>query len=274
MDAHCHWGAVELRRTEGVWYPDVESLDDHFWVVNGTGPGDWEEVARWAARDSRVIPSFGLHPWKSGQGSSALEDQLRRFLHRYPRAGVGEIGLDKWIRNADLAQQKDVFSRQWRVALEEGRFLSLHCLQAFGHLAELLEELPRSPRGFLLHAYGGPWEMVPRFVELGAYFSFSGWFLWERKEKAREVFRQLPPDRLLVETDAPEMLPPAQYRKKELSLRGPDKERSLNHPLSIQSVLQGLAEVRGWSLEETVQRTWENARCFLGDSLPGGGKES
>ena len=67
--------------------------------------------------------------------------------------------------------------------------------------------VPSYPPGFLIHAYNGPAEWIPWFVEKGAYFSFSPYFLLERKRPQREAFRLMPLDRLLIETDAPELSP-------------------------------------------------------------------
>ena len=98
---------------------------------------------------------------------------------------------------------------QLRLAAERNLPLSIHCLQAWGPLLDILRAEPRPACGFLLHSYGGAAELVAPLAELGAYFSLPGYFALERKTRQREAFRQVPADRLLIETDAPDQsLPP------------------------------------------------------------------
>src|SRR5206468_3835534 len=121
-----------------------------------------------------------------------------------------EIGLDRWIENYDLPLQEEMFVWQLRLAAERNLPVSIHCLQAWGKLLELLQKEPRPACGFVLHSYGGPREMIPPLMKLGAYFSLPGYFAHERKQKQRETFQAVPLDRLLIETDAPDqMLPDA-----------------------------------------------------------------
>jgi len=93
---------------------------------------------------------------------------------------------------------------------------------------------------FLLHAYGGSAELARDFAALGAYFSFSGYFLGERQAARRAVFQTLPADRLLVETDAPAMPLPAERRL--YSLPGHADGNPINHPANIAAVYAGLAK--------------------------------
>ena len=88
-------------------------------------------------------------------------------------AAVGEIGLDRWKEGLNYEGQEDVFVTQLRIAAERNLPASIHCLKAWGRILELLQEGPVPERGFLLHSYGGPTEMVQAFAQLGAYFSFQ-----------------------------------------------------------------------------------------------------
>lgn len=259
FDAHCHWQDPRLADHLDHWWPTVKA-SSLCAVVNGTHPGDWDEVAGWAERSAQVIPSFGVHPWRTGELPDDWKTKLRNYLRIFPKAGVGEIGLDKWIRDADLPRQKEVFREQWILAVEEGRPLTVHCLQAFGHLLEELKSLPKASGGFLLHAYSGPLELLEQFLSYGAHFSFSGYFLHGKKEAVRKIYQELPEDRLLVETDAPHMLPPEVFQDE--TLVGPEKP--LHHPANLTAVLRGLAKIRGWSFAHTATITNKNASRLFG----------
>ena len=244
-------------------------------VVDGTAEQDWPQVAALARRFPFVRPSYGLHPWDiAGRSSHWLED-LRARLLAEPRAAVGEIGIDRWIldnaRPEDLppdhpapdplAEQTEVFLAQLALAVELDRPVSIHCLQAWGQLDELLRSRPLPRRGFLLHAYGGPAEMVPGFAKLGAYFSFNGAFLAAKKTRQRAAFAAVPAERLLVETDAPAMSPPAPWLTHPLPPSPTGK--TVNHPANLAATYAGLAQLRGVPLATLTAQVAENfARLF------------
>lgn len=262
FEAHCHWQDPVLVRTRKTWRKEVFPGCAGRIVVNGTSPGDWSGVEDWVAREKEVIPFFGLHPWSVDQyRESDWESRLGGLLDRYPTAGVGEIGLDKWKRGLSWEAQCAAFAKQWILAVDKGRPLTVHCLQAFGHLQKQLGELPAAKKGFLLHAYSGPEELIPYFFEAGAYFSFSPYFCQEGKKEIRDRYGKIPADRLLVETDAPHMSPGPEDDPR--GLRDEVTGQLLNHPANLDLALKGLAEIRGWTLEETRRRTWENGHRWL-----------
>lgn len=207
-DAHNHLHDERLAGSVEAIVAELPTLGLHRCVVNGTCEKDWLEVEALGRRFSWIIPAFGLHPWFIKERSTNWFDTLRRFLDANPRAGIGEIGLDRWIRDYDIAGQEKVFTAQLQLAAERNISASIHCLKAWGHLDDVLKTHSRPARGFLLHSYGGSAEMIAPLAKLGARFSISGYFAHERKSAQREVFKKIPFDRLLVETDAPDMLPP------------------------------------------------------------------
>lgn len=214
------------------------------WGVNGTRESDWDAVLAMADEFPEVYPSLGLHPWYVRERTDGWADRLVEALERTP-CGVGEIGLDKWIRDADLDDQEIVFRRQLEIADEFQRPITIHCLQCWGRLLEVLRDSPLPPleRGFLLHSYGGPSELIAEFIEVGARFSFSGYFLHERKKDVRARFRdQIPFERLLLETDAPAMAAPEEMRAIEIG-------KDVNHPGNLTVVYESIAEIYDVSLE-------------------------
>jgi TatD DNase family protein len=230
-------------------------------VVNGTSESDWPAVAALASRHPGfVIPSFGLHPWLCSNRSPDWLANLTSHLDAHPEAGLGECGLDRWIEPHDLDDQREVFLAQLELAARRNLPITVHCLRAWGPLLECLRDHPRPACGFLLHSYAGSAELVPVFAELGAYFSFSGHFLHRRKSKTRDAFRQVPSDRLLLETDAPDMLPPDTHRPQPLK----DAAGSpLNHPANLPAILTGLAEALDTPHDELLARIETNFQRFF-----------
>jgi TatD DNase family protein len=246
-------------------------------VVNGTSEADWPEVLALAHEYPFVRPSLGLHPWDVGNAGAGWRDALRQMLSADRRIAVGEVGLDRWIldrarpddprlhglRRAPLTEQIDALRWQLDLAVTLQRPVTLHCLDAPGPLLEVLRTTPRIGRGFLLHAYSGPAELVPAFAELGAYFSFNGAFLEPRYAARREVFRMIPMDRLLAETDAPAMPLPATRRP--YALPETAEGFTVNHPANLAAVYAGLAELRGVPLDALAATVERNFVRLFGD---------
>ena len=150
----------------------------------------------------------------------------------------------------------------WKLALATERNLpvTIHCLRAWGPLWDILRTHPLPARGFLLHAYGGPAEMVHGFVKRGAYFSFNAYFLHDRKAAQRSVFQHLPADRLLIETDAPDLRPPDAQNLHPLL--APDGT-PINHPANLALAYSALAKLRdSRAAELTGQIALNFARLF------------
>jgi TatD DNase family protein len=228
------------------------------WVVNATREDDWQAVATLAADfPNRVIPAFGIHPWHAATAAPGWELRLEEWLEKHPRAGIGECGLDRWVSEPGIDLQLPVFLTQLRIARRTRRPLSIHCLKAWGILLEALSKEP-PPAGFLMHSYGGSLENARQLLPLGARFSFSGHFLHERKAGVREVFQQLPKERILVETDAPDMPPPDAYLA-ESARGGP------NRPANLPIIGRGLAEVLGMEAADLAALTHANAAGLFVD---------
>jgi TatD DNase family protein len=252
-DAHNHLHDARLAPHAPSIFATLAALPLTTSVVDGTCPDDWPAVEALAAAHPWVYPSYGLHPWHVNTRPADWRERLLDHLDRAgARVGVGEIGLDKWVSGHDLPAQIEAFVWQLRVAVARDLPVSIHCLQAWGTLAEILEREPVPTRGFLLHAYGGPRELVHRFVERGAYFSFSGYFLKPEKQARREVFREIPLERLLVETDAPDMAPPADAAPWHLP--EPQDGRPINHPANIAWLHERLADLRGLPVAELASK--------------------
>ena len=264
-DAHNHLQDERLAGIRDAAVADTLKVRLRYMVVNGSAPKDWPEVADLARKYPCVIPSFGVHPWYVKSLPSDWLTQLETSLNNQT-SPIGEIGLDRWIEGYDLPLQEEVFRPQLRLACERELPVTIHCLKAWGRLHEILCEdaLPRT--GFLLHSYGGPVEMVKPLADLGAYFSLSGYFAHPRKARQAETFRHIPAERLLVETDAPDMWPPEDWN--EFPHSDPATGGPANHPANIRAVYRFLAELRSEPIEQLAAQVEENFLRLFGKVLP------
>lgn len=203
IDAHNHLQAAGLASSLQQVIQTCEGIGVARMVVNGITERDWDRVKDLASRHGFVTPSYGLHPWYLNGKQAGWEDRLEQRLIADPKAHVGEVGLDLWMPDPDLSAQIQTVRHSLRIAERNHRAITIHCLQAWERLYEVVRSERLPARGFLLHAYGGPPELVEPFTDLGAYFSFSGYFLNPGKEQRLAPFSQIRSDRLLAETDAP-----------------------------------------------------------------------
>lgn len=230
-------------------------------VVNGSCESDWPQVLTLAQKFPVVLPSFGCHPWYIAKRTPDWLANLTHFLDAIPSA-VGEIGLDRWKPGLPYASQEEVFTAQLRLATERNLPVSIHCLQAWGRMLELLRAGPPPARGFLLHSYGGPSEMIKPFASLGAYFSFPGYYAHARKERQCKTFRHIPIDRLLIETDAPDQRLPDELNRYPLT--DPATGHPLNHPANLPAIYQFAADLRNLPLEALTTQVEQNFHKLFG----------
>jgi TatD DNase family protein len=261
LDAHNHLQDEWLAPYRGEIFEALDAIGIGAAVVNGTNEADWPEVAALARRYRWIIPSYGMHPWYLTPRTPRWQERLLDFVSAGP-CGIGEIGLDRWKEPYDIAEQAGIFKWQLTVAAERNLPVTIHCLKAWGALWDILKDNPVPERGFLLHSYGGPAEMLRGFIDRGAYFSFPGYFLGSRKEAKREIFKKIPQDRLLAETDAPAMRLPECYNRYPLPSTSEGQE--VNHPANISAVYDGLAELLGLPAETLAPILAQNFRRLFG----------
>ncbi len=274
-DAHNHFHFEPLAPHRTAIDAELRTVGLHTAVVNGTCEEEWPVVAALSATYPWVRPSFGLHPWDCGDRSPQWIKKLRASLLAAPSAAVGEIGLDRFIlglkpgdpriagiRVAPLEEQREACAAQLVLAAELGRPAAIHCVQAHGALLELLKSTRLPCRGFLLHGYRGSAEMVKSFADLGAYFSWNLEGLGPRAEVMRTVFRAIPADRLLVETDAPTKAPPQELNRLPLG-EAPDGT-PVNHPANIVVAYEQLALLRATPLDQLAAQIDTNFRRLFG----------
>jgi TatD DNase family protein len=234
----------------------------HF-ICNGSSEADWPRVEALAREHPCIVPCYGLHPWYVEARSPEWRRQLERQLAARG-AGVGEIGLDRWMEPRNEPLQEEVFRSQLGIARQYQRPVMIHCLRAWGWLMRVLESEPVPAAGFLIHAYGGSVELIRPLLDKGAYFSFAGNVLDETRNRAREALRGVPLDRLLLETDAPDLLPPLAHRTHVW----PDESGRLkNHPANLAAILPGVAGLLSLATEVLAEHLWENSQRFFGDLL-------
>lgn len=256
FDAHCHLQDERLAAGLAGAMQRAAAAGVTAWMCCGSAEADWPAVRAVTERFPGVLASIGLHPWYVSARQPGWLDRLRVLLAAQPRAGVGEIGLDHALEDADLGAQEAVFLEQFALSIELRRPASLHCRRAFGRLLELLPRFPAHPVGFVIHAFSGATELIAPLARQGAYFSFSGSITRSGNRRGHAALCAVPPDRMLIETDAPDLPPVIDGHVPE----GPNEPANLLHVLRAAAVLRGVPEA------DLAAQTRRNAqRLFAGD---------
>ena len=212
-------------------------------------PEDWENLLSLAKNHPAIRPFIGTHPWHS---SRHREERLGQMLIQTPFAGIGEIGLDSLKGEND---QENVFAGQLKLGAELDRPCVIHCVKSFDKTAEILNSLKKYPPSLLFHGFSGTVEQARFLLRFNAYFSFSGAVLSDRQAKNQAVFKTLPEDRVLIETDAPDMIPPAKFCL--------NAEEKRNIPANLPTVIKGFARLRNTDEKKLSELLDKNAGRFL-----------
>jgi TatD DNase family protein len=259
IDAHNHLHDPRLPRLDAELVSSLQSLGIASAVVNGTREQDWPDVARLAREfPGFVIPSFGLHPWHVGSRSGDWLVKLREFLEAHPGCPVGEVGLDRWMEGHEPHTQREVFRAQMELAAELDRPVTIHCLKAWEDLAGVWPDLPARPGRCLLHGFTGDAGLAGQWVGNGCLLGFGGHALAPRKSAAREAFQRVPLDRILLETDAPDMAAPVEVRTHHLT------DPKLHHPGNLSRHGEILAGLRGLDTSALAVALETNFRRWMG----------
>lgn len=196
----------------------------------------------------KLLTAIGCHPHDAKlfdeKGGEAL---VERLADRPRLMAIGEIGLDYHYDNSPRPVQQEVFRRQIRLARKLELPIIVHQRESEQDLTTILQEEEAADVGGILHSFTADLQTAEAAVAHGFLVSFSGILTFKSAEALRDVARQLPLDKLLVETDCP-YLAPVPHRGKR------------NEPALVVETARVLAEVKGVSVEEIENRTDENFR--------------
>ena len=255
FDSHNHLQSGKFGRPVGELVAEMQSAGITGCVANATREDDWDAVAALAREfPGTVFPAYGIHPWFADTAAEGWEERLRERLAADPLASIGEVGVDGWVDSPGMETQLPVFVKQAVIAAELGRVMTVHCLKAWEPLFAAMDRAAAWPEKFLMHSFGGSAEVAERLLKKGAWFSFSGHFLHPRKAKMLEVFRKLPEDRILLETDAPDMIPPEE-------LIGFPLAEGVNHPANLRGIAETFDTEMGGGM---LGKVAENGKWFWG----------
>lgn len=208
FDAHTHLQNMTdlsaiLKRAQAAGVTDFMCLATH--------EGDWQKVLDIAKTHPNVRAGIGVHPWFLATLEKGWETRMETLLKAHPSLLVGEIGLDKIKADADptvssLDHQERVMRVQMDLAARYNRPFHMHCVRAWDRILHILKRNKR-PDFFVSHSHHGNATWVPQLIDMGAYLSYSAIFVPSNRQKVQACLKATPLDRLLVESDCPDLAP-------------------------------------------------------------------
>jgi TatD DNase family protein len=256
IDSHCHIDGPEYDADREDVISRARDAGVTTMLNVGTGDpysGAFERVVALAEEHEEIYAAVGVHPHDAKLFDDRAEQRLVELAKQSQRViAWGEIGLDYHYDHSPRDVQREVFRKQLRLARSLELPVIIHSREADEDTIAILgEELTDYARGGVMHCFGGSLETATSAIALGFFISFAGNLTFKKADNLRDVARQLPHDRILIETDCP-YLSPVPFRGKR------------NEPARVVETARCLAELLGRELEEIGRITSENfGRLFL-----------
>ena len=225
-------------------------------IVTGSSDESNEAALRLAESHRSVLyATAGVHPHHASNYDNATDARIRELAARDAVVAIGECGLDYCRNFSPRDAQLAAFQAQLEIAADEGMPVFLHQRDAHDDFIKILEPmLPRLPRA-VAHCFTGEGESLRQYLAMDLYIGITGWICDERRGMhLQDIASIIPDDRLMIETDAPYLLP----RTLE-----PKPRSRRNEPAFLTEVLRVVAEARGQSREHVARITTDNAMSFF-----------
>jgi TatD DNase family protein len=199
-----------------------------------------------------IYAAVGVHPHDVSELDESAIETLREMATKNNKVvAIGEIGLDYYYDHSPREAQKEWFKKQILLANELKLPIIIHDRDAHADTFDIIKEYKSDEIGCVLHCYSGSVELAREYIKMGCYISIPGTVTFKNSKKVREVAREIPLNKLFIETDSPYMAPEPHRGKR-------------NDPSLVAFVADKIAQEKGISYEEVCEKTKENAKIFFG----------
>jgi TatD DNase family protein len=253
IDSHAHLEMTEFDRDREEVIARASAAGLTAIITVGTTIPDCEKAAEIARLHPQVYAAVGIHPHEVSEIDPGTYDTLRVLARQEKVVAIGEIGLDFFYDHSPREVQLRCFAEQLDLACELDLPVIVHDREAHAETLRILQQRKGRLRG-VLHCFSGDEQMARECIALGLHLSVAGPITYKNADRLRAVAREIPAERLLIETDAP-YLAPQPWRGKR------------NEPAYIVETARCLAEIRGMAAGELERLTEENTRRLFGLGL-------
>lgn len=242
IDSHAHLDSLEdltdvLERSREARIEKIVAISSNLDSSVKTA-----EIAR---GEEMIYAAVGVHPHNADTASSDVFKEIENLINEPKVVALGETGLDYHYMNSDKESQINSLNAHIELGKKHELPIVIHVREADDDLIAILREQDISPRTGVIHCFTGNYETAKKYLDLGFYISFSGIVTFKKSDENRGAARNIPLDRMLIETDSP-YLAPVPHRGKK------------NEPAYVRHVAETIAEVRDLTLEEIAEITSAN----------------
>ncbi len=256
VDSHCHLNYKGLSERQAEVLENARDRGVTAMLNISTRESEWDDIVGTAERESDVWASIGIHPHEA---DAHPDIDTAKLLGRadHPRViGIGETGLDYYYDHSDRMQQQTSFRAHIAAARETGLPLIVHTRDAEKDTAAILaDEMGKGAFPALIHCFTASADFAAKVLDMGLYVSISGIVTFKNARELQDVAKDLPTDRMLVETDAP-FLAPVPHRGKT------------GEPAFVADTAQFLAELRGEEYTQLCETTSSNFYTLFSKAAP------
>ncbi|MGF1578237.1 MAG: TatD family hydrolase [Gemmataceae bacterium] len=253
IDTHAH---LEGERFQDD-FPEVLQRAKEAGLVRIVAVGITAETSetsiRLASEHPLLVATVGIHPNNIAESSPTDWDRVRNMTDRENVVGIGETGLDRYWDDTPFDQQEDYFARHLALSRETKLPVVIHCREADNDVVRMLraEYEQNGPIHGVMHSFCGSLETAQVCLEMGLFVSFAGMVTFKKNDELRSVAKEIPLNRILVETDSPYLSPEPKRGKR-------------NEPAHVAHTARCLADVRELDFEAFARQTTENAKALFG----------
>ncbi len=247
VDSHCHLDRLDLTPFDGklegaLQYAQQQGIGQMLCVC--ISMDNFPQVLAIAEQHDFINASVGVHP-NEQQGEDPDCDRLLQLADNQQIVAIGETGLDYFRSEGDLEWQRKRFRHHIAAARQSGKPLIIHMRDATEDTLRILKEENAAEAGGVMHCFVEDWEVAKKALDMNFYISFSGIVTFNSAKELKQVAKNIPLDRMLVETDSP-YLAPVPFRGKS------------NQPAYVRHVAEHIAALRDISIEEIAEATTNN----------------
>jgi len=225
-------------------------------ITGGSEQGSRDALLLAEEYPGRMFATAGVHPHHASDYSDSVHQTLSELITHDAVVAVGECGLDYCRSFSPVAAQRDAFQRQLELAWKSGLPVFLHQRDAHDDFIEILQPMLPKLSHAVAHCFTGGEKELREYIDIGLYIGITGWICDERRgAHLQEIVGLIPDDRLMLETDAPYLLP------RSLS---PKPKSRRNEPHYLREILRVVAKSMGRTEEDIARMTRENAEQFFG----------
>jgi TatD DNase family protein len=248
IDAHAHLDDEAFSKDRDELIAKIKEAC--IYVINaGSDIASSELSVRLAKKHEFIFACVGIHPHEAQKVPENYIDTLKNMTKHPKVLAIGEIGLDYHYDFSERSVQKKVFAEQLALAKELNLPVVVHSREAHQDTLDIIRK--SGIRKGLMHCYSGSLELADQYIDLGFYFSLGGTITFKNAKKPKQSAKELPLNRILLETDSP-YLSPEPFRGRR------------NDPTKIPVIAQAMANIRGISLEEIEKAAEDNTRQLFG----------